>query len=132
MAGEDPAAGGARGSGLLGSVKGLLRTLLDIAQTRLQLLANEIQAEALRLGTLAFYGAAAAFFLSLAVFFGTLFVIMAFWEAYGIAVIGIFAVVYAIVGGMLLRWVLRMSSEHSRLFQASIDELERDREHLKT
>jgi uncharacterized membrane protein YqjE len=126
----DPVASTASGKGPLGSLKRLLRTLLEIAQTRLDLLGNEVQLEAVRLARIAIFGAAALLFLCFAVMLATLLVIVAFWNAIGMAGIALFTVLYAVVGVLLLMRTIRLATSRSFMFQASVAELAKDREQL--
>lgn len=130
MARAEPGTRTQQAAGLLGSARGLLRTLLGILQTRLELLGNEVQEEALRLRRLALFSFVVVFFFALAVIFGTLFCIMVFWERYGVAAIGFFAVLYALAGLALLLWLRRTVLSQSRLFETSLAELAKDRERL--
>lgn len=130
MAGEESAAGAARAGGLLGSLRNLAATLLGIAQTRLQLLGNEIQEEALRLRQLALLAIGAVFFLVVSVLLLTLLVIVVFWDSNRLAAIGGMAALYLIVGAVLANEARKRAAARTRLFEASIGELRKDRERL--
>ena len=132
MAGEDSAAGATRASGLLGSLKNLAATLLAIAQTRLRLLANEIQEEGLRLRQLLLLAFSAVFFLLFSVLLLTLLVIVVFWDSNRLLAIGGFATLYLVIGIALAGVVRRRAGARSRLFEASLGELEKDRERLSS
>jgi uncharacterized membrane protein YqjE len=128
--GREPPAAPAQG--VVGSVKGLLDTLLGIVQVRLQLLGNELQEEALRLRRIAYYGIGAAFFVSLGVFFGTLAAILAFWEHNIVGAVAVFAAVYGALGIAMFLYVRRLSTARTRLFDASIAELKKDKDRLQS
>lgn len=130
MAGEDSGAGAARTGGLLGSIRNLAETLVAIAHTRLELFANEIQEERLRLARLGLYAAAALFFLALGVIFLTLWVVILFWDSNRALVIGGFAALYLLIGIVFAIAARKRAAAGSRLFAASLDELEKDRERL--
>lgn len=117
-------------AGLLASLRRLLSTLLAIAQTRLSLLANEVQEETLRLRRLIVLAFAAVFFMALGVLLGTCYFILLLWENHGLAIIGVFALLYLGAGVAFGLYVYRGSLERTRLFQASLAELGKDRERL--
>jgi uncharacterized membrane protein YqjE len=132
MAGEDSAAGARRAGGLMGSLRNLASTLIAVAQTRLQLLANELHAEKLRLARLGLFAAAAVFFLSLGIIMLTLLVIAVFWDSNRLLAIGSFAGIYLLLGIAFGVTVLRRATERTRLFEASLQELSKDRERLSS
>jgi uncharacterized membrane protein YqjE len=130
MAGADSAAGAKRAGGLLGSIKRLAASVAAVVQTRLQLLANEIQAEGLRLARLGLFAAAAMFFFAFGILMLTLFVIVMFWDSNRLLVIGTFTGVYLALGFVFGAMVRAGALEKSRLFEASLHELKKDRDHL--
>jgi uncharacterized membrane protein YqjE len=130
MAGEDTAAGASRSSGLLGSLKSLVATLVAIAQTRLELLANEIHEEGLRVSRMLVLALIAVLFLGFGVLLLTLLVIVVFWDSNRLLAIGGAAAVYLVIGISLAIEVRRRSAASSRLFEASLGELKKDRERL--
>ena len=132
MAGADSAGGDERAGGLLGSLKKLASSLAAVVQTRLQLFANELHAEGLRLARLGLFAAAAVFFLALAVIMSTLLVIVLFWDSNRVLVVGGFAGIYLALGVAFGVAVCRRIRERSHLFEASLNELARDREHLSS
>ena len=132
MAGEDSAAGARHAGGLLGSLKRLASTLVAVVETRLQLLANELHAEKLRLAQLGLYAAAAVFFFALGIIMLTLLVIVGFWDSHRLLALGGFAGIYLLVGAAFGVAVLRRATERSRLFEASLQELAKDREWLSS
>ena len=132
MAGEDSAAGARHAGGLLGSLKRLASTLVAVVETRLQLLANELRAEKLRLAQLGLYAAAAVFFFALGIIMLTLLVIVGFWDSHRLLALGGFAGIYLLVGLAFGVAVLRRATQRSRLFEASLQELAKDREWLSS
>lgn len=130
MAAEEPAADAKRATGMLGSVKNLAATLVAVVQTRLQLLANEIQEESLRLWRLWLMSVIAVFFLAFSVLLFTLLVIAAYWDSNRLLAIGGFAALYLIIGIVLAIVLRRSAAVDSRLFEASLGELEKDQERL--
>jgi len=132
MAGADPAAGNARAGGLLGSVKKLVATLVAVAQTRLQLLANEIHEERSRIQQLWLLAIIAVFFFTLGVLLFTLFVIALFWDSNRLLAIGGFAAFYVVIGIVFAVAVRNRAARGSRLFEASLAELKKDRARLSS
>ncbi|HAF44258.1 MAG TPA: hypothetical protein DCK83_04760 [Gallionellaceae bacterium] len=116
--------------GLLESLKRLAGTLLAIIQTRLELLSNEVEEERLRIWQMLLYGSIALFFFGLSVVLLTAFVVVLFGAEQRLLVLGFFTALYFLAG--LLAWtgLRRIHRERSRLFSASLAELESDRERL--
>ena len=114
--------------GLLGSAQSLLASLLGLARTRLDLLSTELQ-EALAHAALGVVGACAALLLAaLGLLFGGLAVLLAMAPEQRVAAAAVRAMV-CLVAGAALALALRRR-ERSRVFDASLDELQRDREAL--
>ena len=129
MAGADPATG-ARAGGLFGSMKKLVATLVDVAHTRLQLLGNEIHEERVRIQQLWLLAILGVFFFALGVLLATLFVILLFWDSNRLLVMGGFAGLYLVIGIGFAVVVRNRAASGSRLFEASLGELKKDRARL--
>ncbi len=132
MAGEDSAAGAKSAGGLLGSLKNLASTLVAVVETRLLLLGNELHAEKLRLAQLGLLAIAAVFFLALGIIMLTLLVVAAFWDTHRLLAIGSFAVIYLLVGVAFGVAMLKRAEQRSRIFEASLQELAKDRDWLSS
>ena len=130
MAGANSTAGAARAGGLLSSIKKLIATFVATAQTRLQLLANEIHAEGRRLAHMLLLGAAAVIFLVCGVLLLTFLVIVMFWDTNRLLAIGGFAVLYLAIGAALAAAARGRAAAGTRLFEASLGELKKDRDRL--
>ena len=130
MAGADSTAGAARTGGLLSSVKQLVATLAATVQTRLQLLANEVHAESLRLAQMLLLGAAALIFVICGVLLLTFLVIVLFWDSNRVLAIGGFAFLYLAIGAALAMTARARAAAGTRLFEASLGELKKDRDRL--
>lgn len=123
--------GGRRGGGLFQSLKSLGAVAVATVQTRLRLLSNEIQEEKLRFGRMLLLAAAALFFLALGAVLLSLLIVAAFWDSdYRLWVIAGLGLLYCAAGAILLLGVKREAVAGSRLFEASLAELEKDYEHL--
>jgi len=116
--------------GLLESLKRMTGTLLAIFQTRLELLSNEVEEERLRIGQMLLYGSVALFFFGLAIMLLTIFIVAVFWDSYRLLVLGGFVMLYFVAGLLLWNALRRVSREKSRLFSASLAELDEDRDRL--
>jgi len=123
--------GGEEGSeGLFSSLKNLLATLLAIGKTRAELLITELEEEKFRLMSLWARAIGAAFLLALGVVMLVCSIALAFWEQ-RVIVFGIFAVVFVGGGFLLLRSLQRQASQPSKMFKASLAELETDMAQLR-
>lgn len=116
--------------GLFAALRNLLATLLAIGKTRAELLVTEIEEEKLRLMTLWAKAIGAAFALALGVIMAVLAVAMAFWEQ-RVLVFGLFAVLFSGVAWWLVSSLKRQFSQPSKLFKASLAELETDMAQLR-
>jgi len=116
--------------GLLASLQRLLATMLDIVQTRVAIVATEFEEERVRIRELVVFGFVALFFFNLGIMLLTLFVVMLFWEAHRLYVMGGFALLYlgvGVVAGLFLRHRLK---SRPRLFATTLAELAKDHDRL--
>ena len=118
------------GAGLMGSVKRLAATLTSIVSTRLELLANELQEERLRLTQMLLFALFALFCFGMALLLFTVFIVVLFWDDHRLAVLGALSLVFFVSGSLAAVSLRGKAQEKSRLFSASLAELERDREKL--
>jgi uncharacterized membrane protein YqjE len=130
MSQGEPGPGPGPISGLIGSLKNALSTLVAIAQTRLEILSTELQEEIGRAANLLLWAFIALFATGIGLFLGALVLIFAFWDTHrvlvSLLVMGFFFVL-ATTAVLVLRIKL---SRRPRLFEATIAEFARDREHL--
>jgi uncharacterized membrane protein YqjE len=117
-------------SGLLGSIKRLLSTLISVASTRLELLANELHEERLHLGQMLLYFLLALFSFAMALMLLTVFVVVLFWDAHRLAVLGSASALFIVAGVFLVLKLRRLSQIKSKLFSVSLAEFAKDREQL--
>lgn len=122
--------GAEQSGGLLHSLRSLGANLIGLLQTRLELLATELEEERFRLIQLLVWGCIAVFFLSLGVLMFTLFVVVLFWDTHRALVSGLFALVYLALGVVAALALRGKARARSRLFAASLAELEKDRSEL--
>lgn len=124
-------AGGEEGrEGLFASLKNLVATLLAIGKTRAELLVTELEEEKFRLMSLWAKAIGAAFLLALGVVMFVCCIALAFWEQ-RVVVFGIFAVLFVGGGFLLVRSLQRQASQPSKMFKASLSELEADMAQLR-
>ncbi|ADE12208.1 phage holin family protein [Sideroxydans lithotrophicus] len=116
--------------GLLGSIKRLLATLSEVAATRLELLSNEWQEERLRLLQLLLFALFAVFSLCMAVLLLVFFLVVLFWDEHRLTVLAVLSVGFFITGGVLILMLQSKLRSGSKLFSASLAELQKDREVL--
>jgi len=116
--------------GLLQSGQALLATALELGRTRLELVSVEMQELLARL-VLIMIGAVAAILLAaLALGFGAVALVLAVPGEYRVALTGGMALVFLVVALVIGKRAAREAK--SRPFQASLAELQRDLDELKT
>lgn len=117
--------------GLLASLPRLLDTLIELAQTRIAIASTEFEEERERLRQLVLYGFWSLFLLSMGLILGTLFLIVALWDEYRLAALGIFAGIYLLAGILMTLMLRRGLRARPRLFASTLHELAKDRAELK-
>ncbi len=124
-------AGGEEGrEGLFSALKNLVATLLAIGKTRAELLVTELEEEKFRLMSLWAKAIGAAFLLALGVVMLVCCIALAFWEQ-RVVVFGIFAALFVFGGLILASSLKRQASQPSKMFKASLSELEADMAQLR-
>ena len=117
-------------SGLFGSVKRLLATLIGVAATRLELLSNEWQEERLRLLQMLLLVLFAVFSFCTGVLLLVLFLVVLFWDEHRLVVLASLSLGFLMSGGVLIVMLQSKLRNGSKLFSASMAELQKDRESL--
>lgn len=120
-----------RSRGLFGSLRGLLVGGVSLARTRLELLAVEVQEEKARLLGLLAWGAAAVIFVAAGLVFLAVFLTVLLWESHRLLALGVFTALFLGGGVFALFMAQRLASSGSKLFAASLGELDRDRAALE-
>lgn len=124
-------AGGEAGrEGLYSALKNSIATLISIGKTRAELLVTEIEEEKYRLKILGSKAVGAAFFLGMAIVMAVFCLATLFWEQ-RVLVFGLFAVFFALAGILLVSSLNRQAKQPSKLFRASLTELEADMAQLR-
>lgn len=116
--------------GLFVSLKNLLATTIAIGKTRAELLVTEIEEEKYRLMSLWGKAIGAALLLTLGLIMTVLCLAFMFWEQ-RVLVFGAFAAVFVVAGLWLIGSLRRQAAQPSKLFHASLSELEVDMAQLR-
>ena len=117
-------------SGLIGSLKNALSTLVAIAQTRLEILSVELQEEIGRAANLLLWALIALFAASIGLFLGALVLIFASWDTHRLLVSLLVMGFFFLLASMAVLVLRARLSKRPPLFEATIAEFSRDREHL--
>lgn len=125
-----PAGGEAGREGLFAALKNSVATLIAIGKTRAELLVTELEEEKYRLMSLWSKAIGAAFMLAVGVVLAIFCLALAFWEQ-RVMVFGLFAVLFIAGALFLIGSLKRQAGEPSKLFRASLAELEADMEQLR-
>src|SRR5574343_131147 len=116
--------------GLFAALKNLVATLIAIGKTRAELLVTELEEEKFRLMSLWAKAIGAAFLLALGVVMLVCCVALAFWEQ-RVIVFGLFSALFVGGGLVLVSSLKRQASQPSKMFKASLSELEADMAQLR-
>jgi uncharacterized membrane protein YqjE len=120
----------ARGAGLFASLRRLGATGIAVARTRLDLLATELQEEKQRLLGMLAWGALAVIFLAAGLIFMAILFTVLLWDSNRLLALGVCSALFLGAGGVALTLTLNLARGGSRLFDASLAELERDQAEL--
>lgn len=121
---------GARSRGLFDSLKDLLATISALAQTRLELLGTELEEQVARLAILLVWSIVALFLVFTAVVLAAVAVIILFWDEHRVLVAFCLAGGMALLAGGSILYVLNQLKARPRMFQATLEELAKDRQRL--
>lgn len=128
---EEADAHAGRTGGLFDSLKDLLATLSALAQTRLELVGTELEEQVARLAILLVWSIVALFLVFTAVILAAVAIIIVFWDSGRVLVaFGLAGGVLVLAIGALLAVVAQLKSR-PRMFQATLEELAKDRERLQ-
>lgn len=118
--------------GLLASLKSLTLTLVDVVQTRLELLSTDVAEERTRLTAILISAMVALFCIGVGVVLLAIFVVVMFWESHRLLTLGLLTAIF--LGSGIGLWSVAMHKLRNkpRLFDASISELGKDRDHLSS
>lgn len=111
--------------GLFSALKNTVATLLAIGKTRAELLATELEEEKLRLMSLWSKAIGAAFLLAVGIVMAVFCLALVFWEQ-RVLLFGLFAAAFIGGGLWLVASLKSQATRPSKLFRASLSELEAD------
>jgi len=126
MAEESQAAAG----GLFESLKTLSVSLVGIVHTRLELLSTDIAEEREHLITLLLLVQLALFFLGVGILLLALLIVVAFWESHRLLALGSLTGLFLLASAGTAWLAVHKTRTRPRLFEASLAELSKDRQHL--
>jgi uncharacterized membrane protein YqjE len=122
---------GDAGAGIVQSLRNLAATLVALLRTRFELLATELEEERIRLLQLLFWAAAALFFLGVGILLLTILAVAVFWDSpYRVTAIVVLAGIFLATGAGMAIGVRNRMHARSRMFSASLEELDRDKDRL--
>lgn len=119
-----------RPRGLFDSLRALLATVTELLQTRLELAGTEVEEQVARLASLLVWSIVALFLGFTAIVLIAIALIVAFWDTHRVLVAAGLAGLFAVLAGVALASLLAQLRDRPRLFQATLDELAKDRQRL--
>ena len=122
----------AASAGLFESLKTLSVNLVSIVHTRLELLSTDVAVEREQLTSFLVLVLVALGCLGLGVVLVTLLIVVVFWESHRLVALAGLAGFFLIVGFGLGWFALHRVRTRPRLFEASLAELSKDRQHLRS
>lgn len=122
----------AASAGLFESLKTLSVSLVSIVHTRLELLSTDVAVEREQLTSFLVLVLVALGCLGLGVVLVTLLIVVVFWESHRLMALAGLAGFFLIVGVGLGWFALYRVRTRPRLFEASLAELSKDRQHLRS
>ena len=128
-------AGGAEtqaSTGVLASLRGLAANAVAITHTRLQLLASDLEEQRLRALDMIVLGAIAFFCGAISVLLVSAWIVVALWDQYRLITLGILAAAYFIGCVIALVRLKAKMLARPHLFAASLTELQRDEDLLRS
>jgi uncharacterized membrane protein YqjE len=128
MAEESHAASG----GLFESLKTLSVSLVSIVQTRLELLSTDVAEEREQLTSFLVLVLVALSFLGVGVVLLAILIVVAFWETHRLLALAGLTGLFLTAGVGLGWYAMHRIRTKPRLFEASLAELSKDRQHLRS
>ena len=116
--------------GFLDSLRTLLSTLVGIAHTRVELISTEVEEQFARLVSLLVWGLVAMFLAFSAVILSAIAFIVLFWDSSRVLAAAGLAAAFVLLAAIAVSGFIARMRSRPRLFNASLDELARDRSRL--
>ena len=117
--------------GLSESLKGMAASLLAIAQNRLELLASDVSEERERLTALLVLVLLGLFSFGVGIVLLALLIVIALWESNRLFALGTLIGFFLALGAVFAALALSRLRTSPRMFDASISELQKDRDQLE-
>lgn len=118
-------------AGLLASLRRLGATTLELARLRLELLGTEIERQKLSVLSALLWAALGSVCVALGLVLTSAFIVLLFWDTYRLQAIVGLALIYFVVGVLMVRFAIGRIQTPSGAFAASREELARDRAALE-
>lgn len=118
--------------GLFDSVKALLATLVGIAHTRVELISTEVEEQFARMVSLLVWGLVALFLAFTGVILSAIAFIVLFWDTNRVLAAAGLAAVFVVLAVIAVLGFVARAKARPRLFEASLEELAKDRSQLKS
>lgn len=118
--------------GLFESLGGLASTVVAIIHTRLELLSTDLEEDQQHVFSLLVLALVALFLMGVGVVLATILLVVAFWDAHRLLVLGSLAGFFLLAGLMAAAAALHKARNKPRPFAASLSELYKDRQQLVT
>ena len=115
---------------MLGSLRGIARSLVSFAETRTRLAATELEEQAVRLLEILIWLAAAIFFVSFALLFLAILIVLLFWDSNRVLATGLLTALLFGAGAIAALVARSRMRERPKFFAATLAELELDRERI--
>jgi uncharacterized membrane protein YqjE len=132
MASSGPADSPENTPGIVASLRTLAASGVGIVRTRLELFANELEEERVRALQIAVLGIIAIFCGCVALLLATAWIVVALWDQYRLLTLAVLAFAY-LAGALVAVSVLRAkAAQRPKLFSASLAELRRDQDLLRS
>lgn len=126
---SDPA-GSSGFSGFLAPLRALADSGLELLRVRLELLGNELEEQKVRITEGLLMAMLGAMLIALAALLVCLFVLVLFWDGYRLPALAVMTVLVTGSGLWLLQAGRRRLRSSGAMFQATLEELQQDRESL--
>jgi uncharacterized membrane protein YqjE len=115
---------------MLSSIKSLGSTALEIIQTRLELFSSDIQIGWQRLLSVLVLVIVALFSVLFGLVLLAILIVVLYWDTHRVLVLSLMASGFVSIGIILALFVRAQINAMPRLFEASLSELVKDRDHL--
>ena len=112
--------------GLLASIGELTSTLLAIVASRLELLSTDLEENRERQALILKFTLIAMFSLGVGIVLLTVWILMMFWDSYGLLLLGLLAMLFLMMGIISWRYSVCQAKRKPRLFESSLLELLKD------